>query len=174
MRGIASRLGVSATALYQHFDSKAKILNEIRIYGAELLQTEVIEPAAAIEDPRERLFAALRNYVEFARSRRWLYSVMMGQEQMDWSQHSAEEHDLLLRPLRTFQAWLHEGGERGYWRPGVDVDMASFKIFLAMHGLCTMLLAGRLREDHPAFPWRDQQAFIDQFIHSMIACMQVD
>ena len=43
MRGIAARLGVSATALYQHFENKASILREIRLYGADLLQTEVIE-----------------------------------------------------------------------------------------------------------------------------------
>ncbi|MFY0542350.1 TetR/AcrR family transcriptional regulator [Nannocystis pusilla] len=108
MRGIAARLGVSATALYQHFESKSKILREIRIYGAELLQSEVLEPAASTEDPAERLVNAGRNYVQFAKSHKWLYSVMMGNEQIDWSQHNTEEVDLLLRPLKTFQGWLEE------------------------------------------------------------------
>lgn len=171
MRGIAARLGVSATALYQHFESKAKILREIRIYGAELLQTEVMEPVSAVASPSERLAAAGRKYVEFARSHKWLYSVMMGQETIDWSQHNAEEIDLLLRPLRTFQAWLREGAEQGLWRPGVDVEMASFKIWFSMHGLCTMLLTNRIHEGHPAFPCKDEQEFIDKYIESMIGCL---
>jgi AcrR family transcriptional regulator len=172
MRGIAARLGVSATALYQHFESKSKILREIRIYGAELLQHEVMEPAAAIDDPAERLITAGRNYVEFARTHKWLYSVMMGSEPLDWSQHNAEEVELLLRPLHTIQSWLREGAERGCWRPGVDIQMASFKIWMSMHGLCTMLLSGRINESHPAFPCKDEATFVEQYVRSMIACMQ--
>lgn len=172
MRGIAARLGVSATALYQHFESKAKILREIRIYGAELLQSEVLEPAASIDDPAERLVTAGRNYVQFARSHKWLYSVMMGNEQLDWSQHNAEEVELLLRPLKTYQAWLQEGAERGCWRPGVDVNLASFRIWMSVHGLCTMLLSGRINEQHPAFPSSDEQGFIDAFNASMIDCLK--
>lgn len=172
MRGIAARLGVSATALYQHFESKSKILREIRIYGAELLQSEVLEPAAATADPAERLATAGRNYVQFARSHKWLYSVMMGNEQLDWSQHNAEEVELLLRPLKTFQAWLQEGAERGCWRPGVDVPLASFRIWMSLHGLCTMLLSGRINESHPAFPCKDEQTFVDAFITSMVACLK--
>lgn len=168
MRGIAARLGVSATALYQHFESKAKILREIRMYGAELLQTEVMEPAAAEATPAQRIAVAGRRYVEFARTHKWLYSVMMGQEPLDWSQHNAEEVELLLRPLKTFQAWLREGAEQGCWRPGVDLEMASFKIWVSMHGLCTMLLTGRIHEGHPAFPCADEQTFIDKYIASMI------
>lgn len=172
MRGIAARLGVSATALYQHFESKAKILREIRIYGAELLQSEVLEPAAAIDDPATRLQTASRNYVQFAQSHKWLYSVMMGNEQLDWSQHNAEESELLLRPLKTFQAWLQEGAERGCWRADVDVPMASFRIWMSLHGLCTTLLTGRINESHPAFPCKDEQTFVEQFIASLINCMK--
>ena len=171
MRGIAARLGVSATALYQHFESKSKILREIRIYGAELLQNEVMEPAAALASPPERLAAVGRSYVEFARTHKWLYSVMMGHEPLDWSQHNAEEVELLLKPLKTFQAWLREGAEQGCWRPGTDVEMASFKIWMSMHGLCTLLLSGRIHEGHPAFPCASEQEFIDKYITSMVACL---
>ena len=172
MRGIAARLGVSATALYQHFESKSKILREIRIYGAELLQSEVLEPAASTDDPAERLINAGRNYVQFARSHKWLYSVMMGNEQIDWSQHNTEEVELLLRPLKTFQSWLEEGAARGCWRGDVDLSLASFRIWMSLHGLCTMLLSGRINEGHPAFPRKDEQSFVDEFIASLIACMK--
>lgn len=172
MRGIAARLGVSATALYQHFESKASILREIRLYGADLLQHEVMDPAATVEDPVERIITAERNYVQFARKHKWLYSVMMAHESLDWTQMPAEEIELLLRPLKTFQAWLREGAEKGCWREGIDVETASFRIWVSMHGLCSMLNSGRIDENHPAFPAKDQQTFADQFIASMVDCMR--
>jgi AcrR family transcriptional regulator len=55
MRGIAARLGVSATALYQHFESKASILREIRLYGADLLQSRGDRPRRGAHRPGARL-----------------------------------------------------------------------------------------------------------------------
>ena len=54
MRGIAARLGVSATALYQHFEGKASILRAIRFHGLSLLNKE-LAPAFTLDDPVEAL-----------------------------------------------------------------------------------------------------------------------
>lgn len=174
MRGIAARLGVSATALYQHFESKASILREIRLYGAELLQGEVIEKAAAQADPVERLSAAAHLYVDFARKHRWLYSVMMEHAQLDWTAMSPEELELMLRPLRVFQDWLREGAERGCWRAGTHVESAAFRLWLSMHGLCSMLNSGRIDEKHPAFPFADQDTFVDHFIADTVQTLRAE
>lgn len=171
MRGIAARLGVSATALYQHFESKASILREIRIYGAELLQSEVVEPAASIGDPAARLRAMARNYVAFARSHKWLYSVMMEHAQLDWSAMSPEELELMLRPLKTCIAWLREGETSQCWRPDLNIDAAGFRLWLSMHGLCSMLNSGRIDERHPVFPFADQDTFVEHFIADSVQAL---
>jgi len=172
MRGIAARLGVSATALYQHFESKASILREIRLYGADLLQTEVIEKAAAHTDPALRLAAAAQHYVEFARTHKWLYSVMMEHAQLDWTAMSPEETGLMLRPLKVFQEWLRDGAEQGCWRRGLHVESAAFRLWLSMHGLCSMLNSGRIDEKHPAFPFADQETFIAHFIADTVQTLR--
>ena len=171
MRGIAARLGVSATALYQHFESKASILREIRMYGAELLQSDVVEPAASVPDPPARLRAMAQNYVAFARSHRWLYSVMMEHAQLDWSAMAAEELELTLRPLKTCQQWLREGAELGCWRRDLNVEAAAFRLWLSMHGLCSMLNSGRIDERHPIFPFADQETFVSHFIGDTIQAL---
>ncbi|MBK6845894.1 MAG: helix-turn-helix transcriptional regulator [Gemmatimonadetes bacterium] len=144
MRGIAARLGVSATALYQHFESKASILREIRLYGADLLQTEVIDKAATHGDPVDCLAAVAQQYVAFARTHKWLYSVMMEHAQLDWAAMSADELELMLRPLRVFQDWL----------------------------LCSMLNSGRIDERHPAFPFADQDTFVNHFIADTVQTLR--
>ena len=169
MRGIASRLGVSATALYQHFESKGALLREIRLYGIELLSKEVSEPCEAIADPIERLRCMAERYVAFARAQPWLYTVLMQAEQLDWSTMSADEIQQTLRPLSTLRAWLREGAERGCWRPGLDPDLASFRLWATLHGLCSMMIGGRLDEHHPAFPVANQSAFVKDFIDGAIA-----
>lgn len=171
MRGIAARLGVSATALYQHFESKASILREIRLFGAELLQAEVVEPAAEISDPPARLRAMAANYVVFARTHKWLYSVMMEHAQLDWSAMSGEELERMLRPLKTCIQWLHEGEQHGVWRPDLNIDAAGFRLWLSMHGLCSLLNSGRIDERHPVFPFADQDSFVEHFIADSVQAL---
>ena len=171
MRGIAARLGVSATALYQHFENKASILREIRLYGADLLQTEVIDKAATHGDPVDCLAAVAQQYVAFARTHKWLYSVMMEHAQLDWSAMAPEELELMLRPLKTCQQWLREGAEPGCWRRDLHVEAAAFRLWLSMHGLCSMLNSGRIDERHPIFPFADQDTFVAHFISDTVQAL---
>ena len=172
MRAIAKRLGISATALYQHFTSKAEILHQIRVYGYELGQREVIEPLLATADPLERLRAWGRNYVAFARDNRWLYSVLMEHEQVDYATMTADEIAALLRPLSSVSVWIAEGRELGVIPATVDPDMSALRIITTVHGLCSLLNSGRVDENHPAVPIRDLAAFIDEFIESMVQTLR--
>ncbi len=168
MRGIASRLGVSATALYQHFESKAAILREIRIYGSLQFQREVIDTAKGLPDPAERLHAMADNYVMFARTHPWLYSVMFENEQIDYSTMGSDELSQFLRPLTEVRAWLREGLEKKTLREGMDPDMTSIRMWAALHGVSSMLNSGRIDENHPAFPVPDQISFLKGFTASVI------
>ncbi|MCA9693277.1 MAG: TetR/AcrR family transcriptional regulator [Myxococcales bacterium] len=173
MRGIAARLSVSATALYQHFESKAAILREIRFYGANLLQREVLGTAEGLSDPLERLEAACHNYITFARTHPWLYSVLTENEQIDYATMNPDDLTQLLKPLTTLRTWLREGVERGRVVEGVDPDMTSIRMWAALHGVCSMLNSGRIDENHPAFPVADQQSFLQGFVASVMRTITV-
>jgi AcrR family transcriptional regulator len=167
MRGIASRLGVSATALYQHFESKASILREIRIYGIELLQT-ALEPALEQQDARGRLREIQRRYIDFARANPWLYSVLMTEQQLEWSELTEEEVARSLKPLLMLREIISEGKASGELRADLDVESAGFQMWAAVHGLCALLIAGRITEDHPAFPVADEKGFIQSFVENLV------
>lgn len=171
MRGIAGRLGVSATALYQHFESKAAILREIRLYCSSLLQSEVFDTSAHIEGPRERIEMMAHKYIVFARTHPWLYSVLTETRGVEWHDMSKEDVDRIVQPLTTFRGWIAEGVEHGVWRKGVDPDMESIRLWAALHGLCSMMNSGRIDENHPAFPVVDQQDFITRFVKSVVGTL---
>jgi AcrR family transcriptional regulator len=168
MRGIASRLGVSATALYQHFESKASILREIRVYGIDLL-FEAIEPVLASEqEPAEKLRQIILAYIEFARANKWLYSVLMEHTPLEWNELSPEEIARGLRPMRAVREVMAEGKARGAWREDVNIELASFQLWASVHGLCSLLNNGRFDERHPAFPISDERSLIDVFVEGCV------
>ena len=167
MRGIAARLDVSATALYQHFESKASILREIRMYGIDLLQA-ALEPATVLETSTLRLSQLQRSYIAFAQANPWLYTVLMTQEQLDWADMSEEEVARSLRPLRLVRSLIAEGAACGEFRSDIDVERSSFQMWAALHGLCSLLIAGRIAEEHPAFPVTDRAGLIESFVENLL------
>ena len=171
MRGIASRLSVSATALYQHFESKSAILREIRLYSSRLMQRDVMEACTSIEKPRERIEAMAHRYIVFARTHPWLYSVLTETKGVEWQDMTPEEVSEVVRPLSNLRAWIKEGCDRGAWRSDIDADMESIRLWAALHGMCSMMNSGRIDENHPAFPITDQHGFVSRFVRSVVGTL---
>lgn len=167
MRAIAARLGVSATALYQHFDGKAAILRAIRIYGGELMERS-LAPSHELADPVERLFDQSIRYIRFACDNPWLYRMLFQEEEIDWKRASSEDiKGMMTSHRRTVQSFV-DAVEAGRFRRDLDVDTAPFLVWAANHGLATLILAGRISESHPAFPVRNQQDFVQAFVRSVL------
>jgi AcrR family transcriptional regulator len=168
MRGIASRLGVSATALYQHFESKASILREIRVYGIDLLYDALAPAMSSDADSAERMRRLIRAYIDFARTNKWLYSILMEHEELEWAELAPDEISRGLRPLRAVREAMAQGKEAGAWREDVNVELAAFQLWASVHGLCSLLNNGRFDEQHPAFPIADETSLIDQFVDGCV------
>ncbi|WP_181234290.1 TetR/AcrR family transcriptional regulator [Enhygromyxa salina] len=168
MRGIASRLGVSATALYQHFESKASILREIRVYGIDLMYDAISPALQENVDPAERMRLITRRYIDFARENKWLYSVLMEHDQLEWAELTPEDISRSLRPLTAVRQAVAQGREAGAWRDGVNDELAAFQLWASVHGLCSLLNNGRFNEQHPAFPLSDERSLIDMFVEGCV------
>jgi AcrR family transcriptional regulator len=167
MRAIASRLGVSPTALYQYFANKDAILREIRFYGARLLR-EQLEGALGEPDVVLRLIDFARRYMAFAREQPWLYMVLMEHEEVQWSTLDADEKAVMVGPLMIVRETLAEGRNLARWRDEFDVEKASLHMWAAMHGLCSLMINGRIDERHPMFPVADRDAFVESFVHALV------
>ena len=168
MRGIASRLGVSATALYQHFESKASILREIRLYGIELLHDTLSSAVSEEVEPIDKMRLIIRRYIDFARDNKWLYSVLMEHDLLEWDKLSQEEIAKTLRPLNSVRLAVAQGKEAGVWRDDLNVELAAFQLWASAHGICSLLNNGRFDEKHPAFPISDEKSLIDVFVEGCV------
>ncbi|MBN1532720.1 MAG: TetR/AcrR family transcriptional regulator [Spirochaetes bacterium] len=76
MRKIASRLGITATTIYNYFASKDELYFMIRIHGFELLYSSFEEAYEENGEPRERLRAMIGRYVRFGIDYPDYYDVM--------------------------------------------------------------------------------------------------
>lgn len=75
MRKVAQRAGLSATAIYRHFDDKKDLLHEVTLGGFRLLAS-YLERAERVPDPMQRLLTSARCYVDFALENPEYYQTM--------------------------------------------------------------------------------------------------
>ncbi|WP_331590402.1 TetR/AcrR family transcriptional regulator, partial [Phenylobacterium sp.] len=64
MQDIADAVGLTKAGLYHFVDSKEELLFLIVDAGVGRMEREVLEPARAVKDPRERLATLIRLHVE--------------------------------------------------------------------------------------------------------------
>ena len=171
MRAIAARLGVSATALYQHFESKAAILREIRLHGVKTLLSAMAS-AAEFNEADARVREIARRYTEFALSNPWLYKVLFQGEEVDWESVEEDERDLLMSPLRQARAAFESGVRSGAFRSDVDVESTALLFWASLHGLASLMINGRISEGHPVFPVPDRDDFVGGFIAGLVRAVR--
>ncbi len=64
MQEIAEAVGLTKAGLYHHIGSKDRLLFEIMNYGMDILQENVLDKVAHIEDPREKLTATIAGHID--------------------------------------------------------------------------------------------------------------
>jgi AcrR family transcriptional regulator len=163
MRGIASRLGVSATALYQHFDGKSSILRAIRFHGLGKMNA-AIAPAFELADPVEAIRDCMVRYIDFGRTSPWLYRVLFEGEDVDYTTLSDDERTAIGYSEEQTRRCCEAAKRDGKLRADVDVETAPYLLWAAAHGLATLMISGRISEKHPGFPVRDENEFVRNFV----------
>lgn len=166
MRGIASRLGVSATALYQHFEGKASILRAIRFHGLAMIN-DVLGPCFEQSDPLESIASVSRTYIQFARDNPWLYGVLFTGDGIDYSALSPEERELVFFSHEKVVQRFRDAQANGVIRDGLDIETAPLLIWAANHGLATLLINGRLGSQAGALPV-DENALVENFVETSV------
>jgi len=79
-RAIASRVGCSHTKLYSYFDSKADLIDALRVVSYRLLFDQLSSAAARTDDPIESLRAIAAAYVRLGRERPQMYGLLYSDE----------------------------------------------------------------------------------------------
>jgi AcrR family transcriptional regulator len=137
-RRLAERIEYSQPVLYSHFRGKREIIGAVALQGAAELAAALRTAASAADDPRARVTALARTYLDFAASSPAVYDAMF---QLDGGLPFAQADT--PEPLKDAFAALLEnlGAAAG---EGVDPGLFTELFWAALHGLATLTRAGRL------------------------------
>ena len=143
-RRLAECIEYSQPVLYSHFHGKREIIGAVALDGATEMAAALRAAAAAADEPRARVTALARAYLDFAARNPAVYDAMF---QLDGGLAFAEADT--PEPLKDAFAALLEtlGGVAG---DGVHPGLFTELFWAALHGLATLTRAGRLPpEDTP-------------------------
>jgi AcrR family transcriptional regulator len=145
LRAAARRAKVSAMAPYRHFADKEALLAAVAEHGFRQLTTRFSAAAAAAPDPRAALNALGVAYVVFACDEPSLFKLMFGPaiEQKPAYPGLNDAGCACFDALRqAVKAARFFDGDRGL----EDVSLACWSL---VHGLASLIVDGRLAEEHP-------------------------
>jgi AcrR family transcriptional regulator len=170
MRGLAKRVGISTTAMYQLYEGKADIVREVRLQGLREMD-DALAPAFELDDPAARLRDMSRRYVHFARQRPWLYRLLFTSAPMDMSHLEADELGKTRASLERLQRALAEGVSRGQFRGDLDLPMTVLRIWARNHGLILLILTGKLAQPGPQLAAQDEESFIERYVDHTVRAL---
>jgi AcrR family transcriptional regulator len=150
MRKLARSVGVTAPALYRHYESKEKVILDV-IGEAYKTFSQYLSQALQGETPELRFSMTGRNYLAFALDHPQFYEVLhispsqLGVEKLpaEASSHACAAGQFLVDRVR-------EGMECEMLRPG-DAESVARTIWAQAHGMISIYQRGLLRMEESEF-----------------------
>ncbi len=136
MRQIAGKIGVSATAIYHHFQDKNELMAAVCAAGFEEFGAQLGQ-AASEPTPLDALRAGSRAYVDFALSHPMHYDVMMVRPRA-WAlgPNPDRDPDSFTAMVQVISA----AQQAGQLAPG-DAREAAHRLWAVLHGAVAPALA---------------------------------
>lgn len=147
MRELARRVGVTAPALYRHFDSREGVLLEV-VNEAYRTLTRYLHRALEGATPRERFRMAGDAYMEFALDQPRMYQVLYAVPDMLGVQQLPEE--TAAHACAIGQFWndrVRESMDAGLLRGDLEAEDVSTTLWAHAHGILSLFFRGMLASD---------------------------
>jgi AcrR family transcriptional regulator len=162
LRAVARQAGVTAPAIYGHFDDLADIRRAVVEDAFAQFAAFLALRARDCADPAERLTALCHAYVEFGLSRPQQYSVMFGPAAAPPASRAAKSIEG-MPGAEAFSLLLNGIGEcllevAPTSEPPVEAAMA---VWVGLHGYVGLRIAA------PDFPWPERDALLDALIQRL-------
>jgi AcrR family transcriptional regulator len=150
MRKLAKQVGVTAPALYRHFESREHVVTDV-VREAHREFTGALYRALVGRTPLERLFMAAEGYLDFAlKHPRWYQLLFISPEQLGME---ALPEDLEAQGCAIHQFWVDR--VRECMDAGLLVEADPEKTSLTMwahaHGMLALYHHGHFRWDEETF-----------------------
>lgn len=164
MRNVANRIGVTATALYRHFDGKDALIEAVSERGFHLFSADLLRKPVA-RDPRRRVLQILDRYREFAFQQPTLFHLMFASPRRrlrrfpaDFSAHRSSVFDELRHSVERGQAG-------GRIRRGGSLEIA-LDLWAHAHGLLSLYQVGRFGDGPRSFTGLYRRS-LDRFMRGL-------
>ncbi|HEX8621104.1 MAG TPA: WHG domain-containing protein [Allosphingosinicella sp.] len=140
LRGAAREAGASHAAPKNHFGDLSGLLSELAAVGFGRFREAMLAEAEGAATPAERMRAAGRGYVRFARANPGLFLLMFRGDRLDM------QRPALRNAADEAIAVLAGGGGNGPAPAGLTLDQAARMTgaWAGVHGLAMLLIDGRL------------------------------
>ena len=164
MRNVADRIGVTATALYRHFDGKDDLVEAVSERGFHLFAARLLRKPVA-RDARRRVLQILDRYREFAFEQPELFRLMFATPRRrlrrfpaDFSAHRSSVFDELRHAVER-------GQTDGKIRRGDSLEIG-LDLWAHAHGLLSLYLVGRFAEGPRSFTALYRRS-LDRFLRGL-------
>jgi len=148
MRKLAKEVGVTAPALYRHYDGREAVLADV-VRQAHRAFISYIYRALEAPTPLERFMRAGEGYLDFSlEHRRWYAIMFSGPERLGMA---ALPEDIEAMGCAIHQFWIDRVSEcmrAGILEDGDPLDV-SLTMWAHAHGMVQLFLQGRLGTDDP-------------------------
>ncbi|HEY8040668.1 MAG TPA: TetR/AcrR family transcriptional regulator [Polyangiaceae bacterium] len=143
LREVARRAGVSAAAVYRHYDGKEALLGQVCAQGLQIFYSYLVR-ALSEATPRARLAGSSTQYLRFGLENPRDYRVVFMGAAQDFQKVAPRSEGKTPEP--TFQFLVdrvRECMQAGVLREG-DAEEVAAVIWAHVHGLVSLRLSGHL------------------------------
>lgn len=144
LRKCAEKVGVSHTAVQNHFDNFNHLLTALAAKGYETLADAMTLPEADKSTREERRSHTLTGYLEFALEHPALYELMFSRDRI----HS-DDPELLAEVRKCFVILTDVAEDLGWFLPDNDPTNAKSQVAIwsLAHGYAHLFIANRFKKD---------------------------
>lgn len=143
MRGIAKRIGYSATAIYLHFENKDALVHALIDEGMENLYQRLRVSSVSEAQPAQDLETACRAYVKFGLENPEYYEIMHLLHPERMMRYPAEMYRRARRSLELIQDILTEGASVGQFAIE-SAAVSAAAIWAMLHGVVSLMISKRV------------------------------
>jgi len=162
MRGIADKIGYTATAIYHHFQDKQSLMLELCAYDFRALHA-ALTSIGGIADPIERIRQMGRNYVRFALENREQFRFMFLVERPMPGPGDVPQLDPGEDGYAFLRQAVSDAIAAGRFRPEFkDPDMLAQVFWGGVHGIATIHVTSP-EDGHKWLELRDPLQTADAF-----------
>ena len=166
MRKIARKVGVSATSIYLHFESKDHLLHTLMEEAIEDLNSTLEQSITGSEDPIEQLRAFARAYINYAMENPRQYQIIFLVRSEEMSRYPKEKFRRARRGYEMLEQTIAEGAQKGLLQEE-SPRTAAYVIWAELHGVMSVVQSRRLDVRI------DREQFFESAIEKIIGGLKV-